>query len=57
MNVSLISLVDEVHTITSLVGQIRHRKKVITYGLPFYAGWGLTEDRISCPRRKRKLSF
>ena len=56
---SLISLVDEVHTITSLVGfeALLQKKKVITYGLPFYAGWGLTEDRISCPRRKRKLSL
>ena len=56
---SLISLVDEVHTITSLVGfeALLQSKKVVTYGLPFYAGWGLTEDRISCPRRKRKLSL
>ena len=56
---SLISLVDEVHTITSLVGfeALLQRKKVVTYGLPFYAGWGLTEDRITCSRRKRKLSL
>ena len=47
------------HTITSLVGfeSLLKRKKVFTYGLPFYAGWGLTDDRISCPRRKRKLSL
>ncbi len=56
---SLISMVDEVHTITSLVGfeALLQRKKVITYGLPFYAGWGLTEDRIECSRRKRNLSI
>jgi capsule polysaccharide export protein KpsC/LpsZ len=24
------------------------------FGMPFYAGWGLTTDRISVPRRKRK---
>ena len=56
---TLISMVDEVHTITSLVGfeALLQGKKVITYGLPFYAGWGLTEDRISSPRRKRNLSI
>lgn len=38
--------VDEVHTLTSLSGfeaLLRH-KKVVTYGKPFYAGWGLTTD-------------
>ncbi len=56
---SLISLVDEVHTNTSLVGfeALLHRKKVVTYGLPFYSGWGLTEDRIPSNNRKRKLSL
>ncbi len=56
---SLISMVDEVHTITSLVGfeALLQGKKVFTYGLPFYSGWGLTQDKISCQRRKRKLSL
>ncbi|MFQ5622502.1 MAG: capsular polysaccharide biosynthesis protein [Paracoccaceae bacterium] len=26
------------------------------FGVPFYAGWGLTEDRQPCPRRARRLS-
>ena len=30
-------------------------KKVITYGMPFYAGWGLTTDVETCIRRKRIL--
>ncbi len=30
---------------------------VETYGLPFYAGWGLTEDRESCGRRRRRLTL
>ena len=30
---------------------------VICHGTPFYAGWGLTEDRFSCPRRTRKLTL
>ena len=29
----------------------------MTYGLPFYAGWGLTEDRIPIPRRSRRLTL
>lgn len=52
-----IDQVDEVHTMTSLSGfeaLLRH-KKVVCYGLPFYAGWGLTEDKIPLARRTRKL--
>ena len=38
---------DEVHTMTSLTGfdALLRGKRVVTYGQPFYAGWGLTEDR------------
>lgn len=52
---SLINQVDEVHTLTSLAGfeALLRKKKVHTYGLPFYAGWGLTVDLLSCKRRKR----
>ena len=55
----LISRVDEVHTITSLVGlnALLQKKIVFTYGMPYYAGWGLTHDKHQCPRRKRKLSI
>jgi capsular polysaccharide export protein len=28
---------------------------VACHGLPFYAGWGLTEDLAPCPRRGRRL--
>ncbi len=31
-----------------------HRPKV--FGVPFYAGWGLSEDRLDVPRRSRKLT-
>ncbi|QIV96485.1 capsular polysaccharide export protein [Allofrancisella inopinata] len=56
---SCLQEIDEVHTITSLVGfeGLLHGKKVVTYGMPFYAGWGITDDRISCERRKRKLTL
>lgn len=50
---------DEVHTITSLVGfeALLRGKRVHTYGQPFYAGWGLTEDRHPHPRRTRTLTL
>jgi capsular polysaccharide export protein len=36
-------------------------KKVVTHGMPFYAGWGLTEDagmtREVAARRDRRLSL
>ena len=56
---SLLEISDEVHTITSLSGfeALIRGKKVYTYGMPFYAGWGLTIDEKKCKRRKRKLSI
>ncbi|WP_137008849.1 capsular polysaccharide biosynthesis protein [Aquitalea aquatilis] len=38
--------VDQVHTMTSLAGfeALLRGKRVVCYGLPFYAGWGLTQD-------------
>lgn len=50
---------DEVHTMTSLVGfeALLRGIKVVTYGVPFYAGWGLTEDYLSCKRRSRNLKI
>ena len=54
-----LDIVDEVHTMTSLVGfegLLRH-KKVVCYGIPFYANWGLTEDRHRVTRRTRQLAL
>lgn len=51
--------VDEVHTMTSLAGfeaLLRH-KKVHCYGLPFYAGWGLTKDYLQCERRHKSVTL
>lgn len=50
---------DEIHTMTSLVGfeALLRGKKVVTYGLPFYAGWGLTVDTLVCERRTQKLNL
>ena len=49
----------EVHTMTSLVGfeALLRGLPVVTYGQPFYAGWGLTEDRAPVSRRTRRLSL
>ena len=56
---SVLDLVDEVHTMTSLVGfeALIRGKKVTTYGLPFYAGWGLTTDKRKCERRVKRRSL
>ncbi|HEY3488276.1 MAG TPA: capsular polysaccharide biosynthesis protein, partial [Gammaproteobacteria bacterium] len=57
--IDCIQKADEVHTMTSLSGfeALLHGKQVYCYGLPFYAGWGLTHDRLSVSRRTRRLSL
>lgn len=57
--VTLFDHVDEVHTMTSLVGfeALVRGLPVTTHGAPFYAGWGLTNDRAVMPRRSRRLSL
>ncbi len=65
-NVSVVSCInacDEVHTMTSLTGfdALIRGKKVVTYGQPFYAGWGLTLDKardgMAFRRRTKKLTL
>lgn len=55
----LLPQVDEIHTITSLTGfeALLRGKKVVCYGQPFYAGWGLTIDQYPLARRSRQLSL
>lgn len=60
--VSCINACDVVHTMTSLTGfdALLRGKQVVVYGRPFYAGWGLTQDRgavFEADRRKRTLSL
>ncbi|WP_082051503.1 capsular polysaccharide biosynthesis protein [Vreelandella aquamarina] len=61
--ISCIEHCDVVHTMTSLVGfdALLRGKKVVTYGEPFYAGWGLTEDQAvhstALQRRVRALTL
>jgi capsular polysaccharide export protein len=56
---AIIPAVDEIHTLTSLAGfeALIRRRKVVVYGQPFYAGWGLTTDMAPTARRIRKLSL
>lgn len=51
---ALIGMVDEVHVNTSLAGfeALMRGKPVTTYGVPFYAGWGLTRDFGPVPSRR-----
>lgn len=55
------AVADEVHTLTSFTGfeALLRSIPVTTYGLPFYAGWGLTRDMLPMPRpgRGRSLSL
>ncbi|MFJ1299450.1 capsular polysaccharide biosynthesis protein [Pseudomonadota bacterium AL_CKDN230030165-1A_HGKHYDSX7] len=57
--VSCIEACDVVHTMTSLSGfdALLRGKRVVVYGQPFYAGWGLTEDRGRIVRRHRRLTL
>jgi capsular polysaccharide export protein len=53
---SVIAAADEVHVNTSLAGfeALMRGKSVTTYGVPFYAGWGLTRDLGPVPERRTK---
>jgi capsular polysaccharide export protein len=54
--IACIAAVDEVHTLTSLTGfeALLRGRAVTTYGWPFYAGWGLTDDRGAAPAPVRR---
>ncbi|MCB1754093.1 MAG: capsular polysaccharide biosynthesis protein [Gammaproteobacteria bacterium] len=59
-NISLLySEVDRVCTLTSLSGfeALIRGVSVTVYGLPFYAGWGLTDDRLNIERRQARLTI
>ncbi|MGH7047756.1 MAG: hypothetical protein ACREE2_15355 [Stellaceae bacterium] len=52
---ALLGEIDELHTLTSLTGfeALLRRRRVVVYGRPFYAGWGLTTDRAAIDRGRR----
>jgi capsular polysaccharide export protein len=57
--IALVQQVHHVFTVTSQMGfeALLVGKPVTCFGMPFYAGWGLTEDRVACPRRNVKRSL
>lgn len=57
---ALLARADTLHTLTSLTGfeALLRGVRVVVHGGPFYAGWGLTEDRgPPLSRRVRRLSL
>ena len=56
---SLLVQADVVYTVTSQMGfeALMLGKEVHCFGMPFYAGWGLTIDKQTCPRRTRRRSL
>lgn len=57
--VALYAQVDQVHTFSSITGfqALLRGVPVVTYGAPFYAGWGLTVDRVAFEHRTRCLNI
>lgn len=48
-----------VYTVTSQAGfeALLHGRPVRTFGMPFYAGWGLTEDDLRAPARRTRATL
>jgi capsular polysaccharide export protein len=55
----LMAKVSDVYVVTSQLGfeALLYGKQVHCFGLPFYAGWGLTHDQQVCDRRMVKLTL
>lgn len=49
----LLDQAGKVYVVSSQMGfeALLRGKEVVTFGIPFYAGWGLTDDRSRIPRR------
>jgi len=56
--IMLLEEFDKIYTQTSQMGfeAAFLGKEVVTFGMPFYAGWGITKDKLTEKRRKRKLT-
>lgn len=55
----LLANAEKVYTVTSQLGfeALIWGKPVRTFGMPFYAGWGLTQDEQQAPSRRRPVSL
>lgn len=56
--ISLLEHFDIVYTKTSQMGfeALILGKKCVCFGMPFYAGWGITDDRVSSERCNRQVT-
>lgn len=56
---TLLDNVDSVYSVSSQLGfeALLRGKRVVLFGAPFYAGWGLTDDRIQIPRRSQRRTI
>jgi len=56
--IELLQYFDKVYTKTSGMGMeaLLLDKEVYCFGMPFYAGWGVSKDRLVSKRRNRKLT-
>ncbi|WP_429087789.1 capsular polysaccharide biosynthesis protein [Aeromonas allosaccharophila] len=56
---ALLNVVDAVYTVSSQLGfeALLLGKPVYCFGMPFYAGWGLTHDNKRCERRNVNVSL
>ncbi len=54
--IDLLQQMDKVYVVSSQMGfeAVMCGCEVHCFGMPFYAGWGLTYDRLVCERRKKK---
>ena len=57
--ISLIEHMDHVYVVTSQMGfeALLGGKKVSCFGIPWYSGWGVTDDRQRCARRTANRSI
>jgi len=57
--IELLEYFEKIYTKTSGMGMeaLLLGKEVYCYGMPFYAGWGLTYDKINLNRRYKRLSI
>jgi capsular polysaccharide export protein len=56
---ALIDCCDRVYVVSSLLGceALLGGRRVTCFGAPFYAGWGLTDDRVGIARRTARPSL
>lgn len=56
---ALLNSVEAVYTVSSQMGfeALLLGKAVHCFGMPFYAGWGLTHDSKTCPRRQGPIAL